>query len=858
MPFAENETLSQSLAGLYDLDREIGRGGMATVYLARDIRHERQVAIKVLLPELSRTVGGDRFLREIRVVARLHHPHILPLFDSGEADGLLYFVMPFVDGESLRSRLDREQAITLVDTMRIIRQVADALDYAHARGVVHRDVKPENVLLSGGQAFLADFGVARAAFPGTTDSGTLTSLGTTLGTPAYMSPEQAAAEMDIDSRSDVYSLGCVCYEMLAGAPPFRGTSAMALMSRHIASPAPALIGIREVVPWVVRESVELALVKDPARRLALAGDLATAIEKGVSEATKPSAINLRINAVEHEQQLRERVLVIEFTNLTKAAEVEWLSTGIAETVCADLNRLSGIKVVGQDAATRKQIDALRSAGTIDQEQAVALARSNGAKWVMWGAFQSISDRIRITVHVASSDSAAAASQEKFDGTMNEIFSLQDRIVKRFVEITGVDLTSGEVNRIGQGETRDLTAYEHYARGYQAYHRFGKESVKIAADHFRAAIQIDPRYALAYAGLGLIHGPLYIATGDKTVLEEGTAALERALHLDPSIGEAYAWLSYMQFRGNRFEDAIASGMRGIERDPSSFMSWYMLGVAHIGIAATLHRPAEFARSIGPALRAIALNPTYHPAQMMLASVYVLRGVHAHATPLLDRSVAIELSGMGHQFIGALVQRAVVHAALGELEPAMPLLNLAIERYTGADHVYAETMCAYAHWARGVVRERSGSLHEAEADFGRACTIAELHDSRINMGAHWVKARCGLARVQHGMGMLDDAAESLAVTRDVFETRSRFVWTYFVGGSDGESLYEIASALCAMQRKEEALGALQRAADACWADVSWMRHDPAFADLRDSGAVQKICMEAASQVTLAPPTGSGGIT
>ncbi|MEO8193674.1 MAG: protein kinase [Gemmatimonadales bacterium] len=857
MAAAVHETLAQSLTGLYDLEREIGHGGMATVYLARDIRHERQVAIKVLLPALTATVGVERFLREIRVVARLQHPHILPLFDSGEAAGLLYFVMPFVDGESLRARLDREQVITLSDTMRIIRQVADALDYAHARGVVHRDVKPENVLLAGSQAFLADFGVARAAFPETGDAGTLTSLGMTLGTPAYMSPEQAAAELDIDGRSDVYSLGCVCYEMLAGNPPFRGMTPMALMSKHIASPVPPLTGIRELIPQAVCEAVHKALAKEPGGRLAAAGDLATAIESGVVDARLPSAIDLRLMAVEQEQRSHERVLVIEFTNLTRAADAEWLSTGIAETVSADLNRVDGIKVVGQDAGTRKRIDAMRNAGPIGRDEAVSLARSIGADWATWGAFQKLGERIRITAHYADIETGDTVHEEKLDGTMEDIFSLQDRIVTRFTDLAGVYLNTGETARIRAG-SRDLTAYEHYARGYQAYHRFGKESAKAAVEHFRAAIRIDPNYAQAHSGLGLIHAPLYIATGNRVVLEEGMAALERALELDPSLGDAYAWLAYMQFRGGRFDDAVKTAVRGIERDPGSFMCWYMLGCSHLSWGVAICRPDELARVVAPMLRSITLNPTFHPAHIALGSVYILRGAHAHATPLIDRAVGIELSGAGHQFIGALVQRAFLHIASGELDLAAPLLNVAIERYTGADHVYAETMCAYAHWARGLVGERLGALDKAEADFRRACEIADAHEGRINIGGHWVKARCGLARVQHRLGLAAEADRSLGEARELFRSRQRFVWTWFVGGTDADMLFEISSTLATMGNNEEALYILGDAADAGWADVTSMRHDPAFADLRDTEAMQKVCLDAASRVIMPPPTGSGGIS
>lgn len=520
-------TLPKALVGQYDVERELGRGGMATVYLARDRRHERYVAIKVLLPELTATAGTDRFRREIKLVARLQHPHILPLFDSGEAAGMMFFVMPFVDGESLRARLDRDAAIPLQETMRIVRQLADALDYAHARGVVHRDVKPENVLLTGGQAVLADFGIAHAPAAASPDGGTLTSAGMTLGTPRYMSPEQASAESDIDGRSDLYSLGCVCYEMLSGSAPFTGSNAIAIMSGHIATPPPPLEGLRETLPQSVKAAVGKSLEKNPADRFGTVGEFAGALEGGVIGAMADSPADIRLRAIERQQETRERVLVLEFANIAGAADADWLSTGIAETVSADLNKIAGVKVVGQDATTRQRIDTACHGRLARTDQALDLGRSVGARWVVWGGFQKFGPRIRITTHIAETGAGTEVREEKLDGVMDDIFLLQDRIVTTVSSVLGIRLTTAEVTQIRQPETANLSAYEHLARGYQAWHRFGKASVNIAAEHFRAAIAIDPNYALAHAGLGIIHGPLYIATGQQAVLDEGVAVLERA-------------------------------------------------------------------------------------------------------------------------------------------------------------------------------------------------------------------------------------------------------------------------------------------------------------------------------------------
>src|SRR5687768_7708556 len=232
----ELEHLGATLAERYRIGRELGSGGMATVYRAHDLRHDRTVAIKVFRPAVTAAMGRERFLREITVTAGLDHPHILPLLDSGHVDGLLYYLMPYVEGESLRDRLSREQQLPLDDALRIAREVASALSYAHARGVVHRDIKPENILLSHGHARVADFGIARAVTAAGGEA--LTGTGLAIGTPAYMSPEQAGGERAVDGRSDVYALGCVLYEMLAGHPPFAGATSYELLARHALDPLP--------------------------------------------------------------------------------------------------------------------------------------------------------------------------------------------------------------------------------------------------------------------------------------------------------------------------------------------------------------------------------------------------------------------------------------------------------------------------------------------------------------------------------------------------------------------------------------------------------------------------------------------
>jgi len=289
-----------ALAGGYAIERELGRGGMATVYLAQDLKHRRPVAIKVLAPELAAALGRERFLREIETAARLSHPHILPLHDSGEADGFLYYVMPYVAGESLRDRLNREQQLPIEDAVTIAGEVATALSYAHSRDVVHRDVKPENILLSEGQAIVADFGIAGAI--DAAGGGKLTRTGIVLGTPAYMSPEQGAGERALDGRSDVYSLGCLLFEMLAGEPPFTGPTAQAIIAKRFTDPVPSVRRLRETVPMPMDQAIAKALARAPADRFATPHQFAEALRASAQARSDAVAAPTATTPAEEERE----------------------------------------------------------------------------------------------------------------------------------------------------------------------------------------------------------------------------------------------------------------------------------------------------------------------------------------------------------------------------------------------------------------------------------------------------------------------------------------------------------------------------------------------------------------------------
>jgi serine/threonine-protein kinase len=327
-PFAERSLV----ADRYRIERELGRGGMATVYLAEDVKHGRRVALKVLRAELGAAFGAERFLREIGIVARLQHPHVVPLIDSGDAGGLLYYVSAYVPGGSLRERLRHDGRLTVDDALAVAGDVAEALDHAHRQGVVHRDVKPENILFTDGHALLADFGIARRGDGEGEGADPVTEAGVAVGTPEYMSPEQASGERELGARSDVYSLACVVFEMLAGEPPFHGRSARATMAQHVASPPPRVRALRPEVPPAAEDALLRALAKDPERRFPSAHDFVAALR------AEGNVAGRRLAAAA--QPLRG-IAVLPFVNSSPDPENEYLSDGITDELIDALAKVEG-------------------------------------------------------------------------------------------------------------------------------------------------------------------------------------------------------------------------------------------------------------------------------------------------------------------------------------------------------------------------------------------------------------------------------------------------------------------------------------------------------------------------------------
>src|SRR3989441_8231637 len=456
---------------------------MATVYLADEKKHGRKVAIKVLRPEITAALGTTRFLREIGIAAQLAHPHIVPLIDSGEAAGMLYYVQPHVPGGSLRERLLERRPLSVKDALRIAQEVGAGLDFAHRQGFVHRDVKPENILFADGHAVLADFGVARACCDpdaDTTRAGELaTEVGLAVGTPEYMSPEQASGEPNLGSASDVYSLACVVYEMLVGEPPFTGAGARAVMAKHVTESPRPVRGFRPEVPAWGERALEQARKKDPEQRFEGGAEFVAALMAPDSAAIARTPASTR------------SIAVLPFVNASPEVENEYLSDGITDELIDALAKIAGLRV-----SSRTSVFALKGK-SLDVRAVGALL---GSSVVLEGTVRKAGDRLRITAQLTSTDDGRLLWSQRYDRQLVDVFAIQDEIAATIVNTLRATMFADLSEHVPRRYTENIQAYGLYLKGRFAWNKRTQEGVAEAVRFFEQAIAEDPNYAPAYAGL----------------------------------------------------------------------------------------------------------------------------------------------------------------------------------------------------------------------------------------------------------------------------------------------------------------------------------------------------------------------
>ena len=585
--------LQQRLSDRYRVEREIGSGGMAHVFLAEDLKHHRKVALKVLRPDVGSAVGGERFLREIEIAARLSHPHILPLHDSGEMDGLLYYVMPYVEGESLRDRLRREGKVPLRDALRIASNVASALAYAHSRDVVHRDIKPENIMLTGGYALVADFGIARALSQAGAEG--LTRTGIAIGTVQYMSPEQAAGD-PLDGRTDVYSLGTVLYEMLTGRTPFSDSSARAMMTMLVTEPAPP-IGPEHGVTPDVASVVNKALERDPANRFS-AASFATALDELTPTMSAPtttiprtadhrsprswraaiggfavlaalggtalvwSAAN-RTSADEHASP-ENRIAVLPFA--VHGTQLQYLGHGIVDLLSRNLEGVDGLSAIDPGTV----ISSLQSGATtrvIDADAGEALGKRFGAGWFVLGSVNPVGSRVRIqaALHRAGTAEPVATASEEGDST--ELFALVDRLAGELL----VNRDAGaaqRLSRIAAITTHSLPALKAFLNAEQQLRGRAMDS---AIAGYQRAIAEDSTFALAHYRLAVAAGWAERHAMSNQAVERGVRLANRLNERDRRLITAYA-----AYRRGAADDAERQYRAVLESYPDDLEAEFQLG------------------------------------------------------------------------------------------------------------------------------------------------------------------------------------------------------------------------------------------------------------------------------------------
>lgn len=636
---------------------------MATVFLAEDLKHARKVAIKVLVPGGSgNSYEPQRFLREIRIAARLSHPQILPVHDSGELEGLLYFVMPYAGCETLRDRLQREGPLPIEAALRLTHAVAAALGYAHRQSVLHRDIKPENILLQEGEPVVADFGVATAISAAGGDNIYITDRGFIVGTPAYMSPEQASAERDLDGRSDLYSLACVLFEMLTGQPPFSGSGARATMARHAIEPPPSARSLRPTVPPAVDQALQRALAKSPAERFATMAEFCDALV-GPAPVTLPAPPPREGRAI----------AVLPFVNASAEPENEYFSDGMTDELITALSKVEGLRV-----ASRTSVFALKNV----REDVRSIGSRLEVSALLEGTVRKAGNRIRISVQLTSVADGRTLWSERYDREMADVFALQDEIAATIVRTLRSTLLSDLGDLTPVRYTENVRAYNLYLKGRFWWNRRTQADIAEGIRYFEQAIAEDPAYALAYSGLAdsyaldLDYRGAPVIEGMERAKAEARKAIElddtlaeahtslgwvtfiydwdwsgadrefrRAIELNPNYSTARQWYAWYLMAMGRFDEALSEGRIAVELDPASVSIRRSLGWLQ-------YYSGQHEAALESLRRALTMNPTAEETHRLLGLVYLRQRRYDQAVAAFREAIAnsenavLAFAGLGH--------------------------------------------------------------------------------------------------------------------------------------------------------------------------------------------------------------------
>ena len=764
------DQLAAALGDRYRVEQELGHGGMAVVFLAEDLKHRRRVAIKVLKPELSAAVGSERFLREIEIAATLQHPHILPLFDSGQIASFLYYVMPFVEGESLRQLLARDQQLPIATALQITREVGSALQYAHEHGVIHRDIKPENIMMSGGVAVVADFGIARALHAAGPEQ--LTMSGIVVGTPQYMSPEQAGGST-VDGRSDQYSLACTVYEMLIGQAPFTGPTTQAVIARHLAEPVPSLRVVRQTVPKAVEAAILQAMAKLPADRFASIQQFLSALE--VPDDAGPLAVpppargrfawrsgprpmialgiavlaavawwlgaGRAMRGAPDGSHVVRAIAVLPFQDLTSNPDSSYLGIGMTDGLTADLAQVGALKVVS------------RSSGAVAQETARSLARLGAdlrVDAVVTGSVRRSGDSVSVNVRFLHARDSTVLFARDYQRRLGELPNLQREITTAITASIDANLEGAEQRRLDARREVDQRAYDAYLRGRFHLERGEMEQARAL---FEQATRIASEWAPPNVGLANYYTslPFFTDVPPIDVLPKARAALVRALELDETLAEAHAANAYIR----------------------AYYEWDWRAAEQ-----------EFKR-------ALELQPSYADAYFSYSRFLASRGRLDEAIAQLDRAVELDPLSASLQ-----ANRALLDYFAGRYDDAASRLREILK---------TDSTDVTVKWGLGLVAEQQGKPDEAIA------ILEPISGKSLNRRSSLGHAYAVAGRTEQGRSVLR-ALRS--------EAARSYVPSYY-----------FALLHAGLGQRNEALRELERAYEERSTVLAYLMIDPRLAPLRD---------------------------
>ena len=710
------EQLQESLGSAYTIDRELGGGGMSRVFLATENRLHRKVVVKVLSPDLAAGVSAERFEREIQLAAQLQQANIVPLIATGDTNGLPYFTMPFVEGESLRARIAARGKFTITECIGILRDVARALSYAHAAGVVHRDIKPDNVLLSHGAAVVTDFGIAKALSDSRSSTGgsSITQTGTSVGSPAYMAPEQIAGDPNVDHRADLYALGCMGYELLAGEPPFTAETPQRVLAAHLTQAPKPIASSRSDVPQKLAAVVMRCLEKDPANRPASATEILTTLES-VSTADE-TAVPMREKVIPASRRVTmvaavlilivagavafnkfysrtakaspadRSVAVLPLANLSGDKANDYFGEGLAEEITGALSK-AGLRVVGRSSA-----GALSAKGMGAGE----IARQLNVGNVLQGSVQRSGDQLRISVSLISAPDESVLWSERYDRGMKDVFAVQDEIARAVAGELKVKLTGSQ--KLTRGDTQDPEAHTAYLQGLYLWNRRNAAGLRKAISLFADAVRRDPAYAQAYGGMAMAYVvlPAYDDIDTDEMLDRAREAGDRALALDSgnvqaltalaytdalqyrnqtaerlfnraiaadsSFATAYFWRALLFLQQARNEEALADVMRARSLEPASL-------VINTAITQVLYDMRRYDEAEKSGRGVLQLDSAFQLGIVDLAKVLIEKGKAAEAVAMVQP--ILDLPGISHLEKVGVVGYALARA--GRMDDAKALLS-----------------------------------------------------------------------------------------------------------------------------------------------------------------------------------------